>query len=97
MKKIIIIDYKVGNILSIHNAIKFLNYKAYLSNNKKKVSEASHIILPGVGAFPAAMDKLKKYDLIDPIHTAVRNGSKILGICLGMQLLFDISDEQNLD
>ena len=49
--------------------------------------------MPGV-AFPAAMDKLKKYDLIDPIHTAVRNGSKILGICLGMQLLFDISDEQ---
>ena len=93
-KKISIIDYGLGNILSIKNAVTHHGYEVIVTN-EKKIETASHIILPG-GAFPSAMKKLKYLDLIDTIHKAKENRAYILGICLGMQLLFSDSEEFEL-
>ena len=94
-KKITIIDYGVGNILSIQNAIRFNGFDPIITSNPELIDRSSHIILPGVGAFPAAMEKLKKLNLIDPIQSFKEKGKFILGICLGMQLLFSKSEEFN--
>lgn len=91
--KITVIDYGVGNILSIKNAISYHGYTSQITNKKKDIESASHIILPGVGAFPAAMKKLKDLDLINPIIEAANKQKYLLGICLGMQLLFTNSEE----
>ncbi len=90
---IVIIDYGVGNILSIKNAISFNGFNSIVTNDPEKIKKASHIILPGVGAYPSAINKLKKMNLIEPIKEAKENNSYILGICLGMQLLFSSSEE----
>tara|TARA_Y100001958_G_C21142233_1_gene480645 strand:+ start:67 stop:693 length:627 start_codon:yes stop_codon:yes gene_type:complete len=92
-KKIIIVDYGVGNILSIKNAVSINGYNALITSNNKTIENATHIILPGVGSFPAAMEKLKKKKLDDSIKKAVKNDVYLLGICLGMQLIFSESDE----
>lgn len=93
MKKIVIIDYKLGNTLSLQRALSYLNFKSEVTNDKKKILKADKIILPGVGAFPMAMNYLKLFDLIDVLKEFVKKGNDILGICLGMQLLMNSSDE----
>lgn len=93
IKKIIIIDYGIGNILSIKNAISFHGYSPIVTSDHKEIEKASHIILPGVGAFPSAMKKLSELNLIEAILKAKDNQSYLLGICLGMQLLFTNSEE----
>ena len=90
---IVIIDYGVGNILSIKNAISFNGFDSIVTNDPEKIKKASHIILPGVGAYPSAINKLKKMNLVESINEAKENNSYILGICLGMQLLFSSSEE----
>ena len=90
---IVIIDYGAGNILSIKNAISFNGFDAIVTSDPEKIKKASHIILPGVGAYPSAIKKLKKMNLADSIKEAKENNSYILGICLGMQLLFSSSEE----
>lgn len=92
-KKIVIIDYGVGNILSIKNAISYQGYDSIVTNKNKLIENSTHIILPGVGAYPLAMEKLKNLKLIDSLKIAREKGIFILGICLGMQLLFSESDE----
>ena len=92
-KKVTIIDYGVGNILSIQNAIRFNGFDPIITSKPELIEKSTHIILPGVGAFPAAMEKLKKLNLIDPIQSFKEKGKFILGICLGMQLLFSKSEE----
>ncbi len=92
-KKIVIIDYGVGNILSIKNAISYQGYDSIVTNKNKLIENSTHIILPGVGAYPLAMEKLKNLKLIDSLKIAREKGIFILGICLGMQLLFSASDE----
>ncbi len=92
-REITIIDYGVGNILSLKNAINFYGNKPIVTSDPKKIEKSSHIILPGVGAFSAAMRKLKDLNLIKPLINAKNNQSYILGICLGMQLLFTKSEE----
>ena len=92
-KKIVIIDYGVGNILSIKNAISYQGYDSIVTNKNKLIENSTHIILPGVGAYPLAMEKLKNLKLIDSLNIAREKGIFILGICLGMQLLFSESDE----
>ena len=72
MKKIIIIDYDCGNILSLQRAIEKIGYKSEVTRDKKIISKASHVILPGVGAFGNAMSLLNKYNLIDPIKEHVQ-------------------------
>ena len=95
-KKIIIIDYGLGNILSIKNAVNNQGHNVIITSDKKDIETASHIILPGVGAFPSAMKKFKDLDLMSAIHKAKERGAFILGICLGMQILFTNSEEFEL-
>ncbi len=90
---IIILDYKIGNIASIKNAIEHLGYNSKLSRNHDEILNSKALILPGVGAFSKAMDNLQKYDLINTLNQFVNIGKPLLGICLGMQLLFDESEE----
>ena len=94
-KKITVIDYGVGNILSIKNAISYFGHQPDVTSDPEKIKKSTHIILPGVGAFSAAMQKLRENNLIEPIIAAKNNHSYILGICLGMQLLFTKSEEFN--
>ena len=91
--KITIIDYGVGNILSLKNAVSSCGHDTIVTNKPKEIESATHIILPGVGAFSAAMEKLQSLNLINPLTKAKNNESFILGICLGMQLLFSQSEE----
>ncbi len=93
MRQVAIIDYGVGNLLSLKMSIEFLGAKAIITNDEKSVLSCSHIILPGVGAFSRAMDLIKNLHLDKILLNAKNNGSKILGICLGMQLLMNESEE----
>ncbi len=93
MKYIAIIYYGMGNLRSIQKALEFLSYKAFVTDEKQKIRDASAVILPGVGAFPKAMEELKKRDLVETVKEGVRSGKPFLGICLGMQILFEESDE----
>tara|TARA_B100000963_G_C22547100_1_gene634933 strand:+ start:444 stop:1094 length:651 start_codon:yes stop_codon:yes gene_type:complete len=90
---IIIIDYGVGNLLSIGQAVERCGFKVSITSDEKTISKASHIILPGVGAFGYAMNELKKRNLDKIIMQSAKKGINILGICLGMQLLFNESLE----
>ncbi len=89
----VIIDYGVGNIRSLYNALMRLGYSVKVSNNIDEINSSNAIILPGVGAFKGAMDNLKKLNLVDTIKENANKGKPILGICLGMQLLFEKSYE----
>lgn len=94
MIQVCIIDYGLGNITSVYNAIKTLGFSVYTSNNHSDIEKATHLILPGVGSFFSGMNKLKEYDLIDILSCEVIEKKKpILGICLGMQLLASFGDE----
>jgi glutamine amidotransferase len=92
-KKICIIDYKLGNLFSVNQALNNIGLNVSISSNKDELLEADAIVLPGVGAFGDAMHNLEALDLIDPILNAVNNGKPFMGICLGLQLLFTESDE----
>ncbi|WP_026661341.1 imidazole glycerol phosphate synthase subunit HisH [Butyrivibrio sp. AC2005] len=88
-----IIDYDAGNIKSVINAFKMLGTEALVTRDPKEIMKADHVILPGVGAFGDAMSKLNEYDLTDVIREVAGNGTPFMGICLGLQLLFDSSEE----
>ena len=87
--KIIVIDYDAGNTANVLRALNKLGVKAELSADPQKIAAASGLILPGVGAFPAAMAELEKRGLVSAIKEAVAKGTPLLGICLGMQLLVE--------
>jgi imidazole glycerol-phosphate synthase subunit HisH len=88
-----IVNYGMGNIHSLKNAVKSLGYGCVEIEDPQELRNVSHLILPGVGAFGPAIDQLKKMDLMDSIKQHVTNGKPLLGICLGMQLLFETSEE----
>ena len=90
---ITIIDYGVGNLFSLISSLKSLGADVKVSNKKEDVLSANKIILPGVGAFGDAKEKLEATGLIPYIKEAVKRGTPLLGICLGMQLLFEKSYE----
>ena len=90
---IAIADYGVGNLFSLQSSFKFIGADAYLTNDPDKLKEADKIILPGVGAFEDAAQKLKKSGLRDSILEETAKGKPLLGICLGMQMLFERSFE----
>lgn len=85
---IAIIDYGMGNLKSITNALNFLSIDNIITKDKEEIIRSDGIILPGVGAFDVAMENLNKSELIPVIKSEILKGKKILGICLGMQLLF---------
>ena len=90
-----IIDYDAGNIKSVEKALLALGEEAIITRDREKILNADHVILPGVGAFGDAMGKLRAYGLEEIIHEVVENGIPFLGICLGLQLLFERSDESD--
>ena len=90
---ITIIDYGIGNLKSVYNALGYLNIDCEITNNREKIEKAGKIILPGVGAFKDAMKNLEVRGLDKLIVKKAEEGIPILGICLGMQLLFDKSYE----
>ena len=92
MKRIGIIDYGMGNLHSVLNACEHLGISAFTSGDSEELSRADGLILPGVGAFPDAMECLEKTRLDNFIREYVKN-KPLFGICLGMQLLFDSSTE----
>lgn len=87
-----IIDYNVGNLLSVTNAFKYLGFESRITNDLKELELADDVVLPGVGAFPDAMKNLKDRGL-DKIVKQLALKKPILGVCLGMQMLFDSSEE----
>ena len=87
-KKVCILDYGSGNVGSLLNLLKYLNYNAKVSNDPAYIKESSHIILPGVGAFGASMNKIKNKIPLDILEQEVQKNKKpFLGICVGMQVL----------
>lgn len=90
---ITIIDYDIGNVKSIINALEKVNVKPLLSRKKEDILNADGVILPGVGAFKYGMDSLEKYDLITTILEYTNSDKPFLGICLGMQMLLEESEE----
>lgn len=90
---IAIIDYDAGNIKSVEKAFQFLGEKTVLSRDRDEILAADKVVLPGVGSFGDAMQKLKDYKLVNTIYDVVDNKTPFLGICLGLQLLFESSDE----
>ena len=89
----VIVDYGVGNLFSLTSSVASIGGKAVVSSDKDAISGADRIILPGVGAFGDAAMKLKSSGLDVTLKTAAKNGVPILGVCLGMQLLFEKSYE----
>jgi glutamine amidotransferase len=90
---IVIIDYGMGNLRSVQKAIEAVGSSAEITSDPDRVRQASKVVLPGVGAFADAMAELKRSGLGDAFCEAVRAGKPCLGVCLGLQLLFDASEE----
>ena len=90
---IAIIDYDAGNIKSVEKAMHLLGQEVVVTRDRESILKADKVILPGVGAFGDAMSKIRQYNLEEVIHEVVEKGTPFLGICLGLQLLFERSDE----
>ena len=90
---IAIIDYGMGNLRSVQKAFEFLGYEAVITDSAEVIASASHVILPGVGAFEDAMKRIRETKLDQALLSAAQAGKPVLGICLGMQMMFEYSDE----
>ena len=90
---IVVVDYGMGNLRSVANALESLGAEVRVSSDPKDIARAQKLILPGVGAFDAAMRELTARGLIEPIRAAIAKPVPYLGICLGLQLLFEDSEE----
>lgn len=94
---IVIIDYKLGNLFSVKHACVKVGLNPIVTSEKKDIVNAQAIILPGVGSFGDAMKNLEKLDLIYPLKDIVEKGIPLFGICLGLQLLFEESEEHGIN
>jgi len=90
---IAIIDYGMGILRSVQKAFEAVGHQAVVTRDSSKIADASHVVLPGVGAFGDCMDNLMRYELDVPLRQAISSGKPFLGICLGLQLLFTKSEE----
>lgn len=90
---IAIIDYDMGNLRSVEKALKHVGANPVVTRNPKRILDASHVVLPGVGAFKECMKNLENYCLVEPLLKSISTGKPFLGICLGLQLLFEEGEE----
>ena len=90
---IAIVDYGMGNLRSVEKAFAKVGHEAKITNDPEQLDAATKIVLPGVGAFADAIAELHRRQLVEPLRRAVQQGKPFLGICLGLQLLFDVSYE----
>ncbi len=90
---IAVIDYDAGNLKSVEKALAFLGETPVITRDKEELLAADKVILPGVGAFGDAMERLHQYGLVDVIKEIAQKGTPFLGICLGLQLMFESSEE----
>ena len=90
---IAIIDYGMGNLRSVQKALEKVGHAAVITNDPAVVAKAAKVVLPGVGAFEDAIGELRRRNLVRPVLDAIESGKPFLGICLGLQLLFDVSYE----
>ena len=88
-----IIDYDAGNIKSVEKAFEYLGADTVITSDPKEIYRADHVVLPGVGAFSDAMKKIEEYGMEAPIKEVINKNIPFMGICLGLQLLFDSSEE----
>lgn len=96
MKEVVLVDYGCGNIFSIAKAVEACGASVRLTKDPEEIISASQLILPGVGAFGHCKDKIYQYGLQEPLFEAVKKGTSVLGICVGMQMLLSVSHEQGL-
>ena len=94
---IAIIDYKAGNLRSVEKAFNFLGHDVCVTDESEKILSADKVVLPGVGSFADAMNSIKSLNLDSVIYKAASSGKPFLGICLGMQLMYDYSEEGNVE
>ncbi len=94
--EIVVIDYGLGNLRSVTKALEAVGAKAELSSDPERVVSAKGVVLPGVGAFSAGMENLQSLGLIPAVNQRIADGKPLLGICLGLQLLFTVSEEHGL-
>ncbi len=92
-KQVVVIDYGMGNVRSVEKALACCGASVEVAAQPDRIRAASHVVLPGVGAFGDAMGELKRRKLIEPIKAAIAEGKPFLGICLGLQVLFERSEE----
>lgn len=90
---IAIVDYQMGNLRSVQKGFERVGYSATITQDPNDLRRADKIVLPGVGAFGDAMDELSSRGFVQPLCEEVQRGKPMLGICLGLQLLFEVSDE----
>ncbi len=90
---IAIVDYGMGNLRSVQKAFEKVGHQAVVTSDPAQVAAAAKVVLPGVGAFEDAIAELRRLDLVKPVLEAIDSGKPFLGICLGLQLLFDVSYE----
>jgi glutamine amidotransferase len=90
---IVIIDYGMGNLRSVQKGFEKVGHQALVTSDPAQVAAASKVVLPGVGAFEDAIAELRRLNLVKPVLNAIDSGKPFLGICLGLQLLFDVSYE----
>jgi glutamine amidotransferase len=93
MSRIAIIDYQMGNLRSVQKGFEKVGYSAVITSDPRELAAADKLILPGVGAFGDAIAELRRRDLVGPIRDAIESDKPFLGICLGLQLLFDVGYE----
>jgi glutamine amidotransferase len=93
MKRVIVIDYGMGNLLSVTRMLEFCGAKVDITDSPDQISTAERVVLPGVGAFADGMKELKRKNLLEPVLHFVSKDRPFLGICLGMQMMLDISEE----
>jgi len=93
MSRIAIIDYQMGNLRSVQKGFEKVGHAATITCDPRELAAADKVVLPGVGAFGDAMAELKRRQLVEPIREAIASGKPFLGICLGLQLLFDVGYE----
>lgn len=91
--KIAIIDYGVGNLHSVGKALEKVGAQVYISSEPSTILAADKVVLPGVGAFGDCAENIRKYELTDTVAQVLNSGTPLLGICVGMQLLFETSEE----